>query len=244
MFTGIVQAIGRVERVESRGRALKLAVDVSGLPRLPAEGGSISVDGACLTVASLKGTIALFDVVEETVSRSTLGALRPGARVNLEGALAAGDPLDGHVVLGHVDGVGELLSARVLTASRVCRFSMPPEMAPLVAEKGSIAVNGVSLTVTEAGREGFSVSLIPETDKRTNLGSLQNGAKVNLEADLFARYAARLCAFASSDSSAPLSSPGLSTLSASDRTTLPPSGLKPLSSPGLMEKKLREHGYL
>lgn len=191
MFTGLVEARGRVIRVSPRGRGAELAVDVSGLREAPDSGASIAVDGVCLTVTKREGAVASFDAVSETIRRSTLGSLRPGDAVNLESALRAGDPLDGHMVLGHVDAVGTLAAVRELPQSSVFRFSMPAAVAPLVAEKGSIAVAGVSLTVAEAGRDFFAVSLIPETLRRTTLGGLAAGAKVNLEADVLARYIAR-----------------------------------------------------
>jgi len=198
MFTGLIQAVGRASAIRAQGQGIRLAVDVSGLDPGPAPGASVAVDGACLTVAGRRGSIAEFDAVSETVSRTTLASLRPNDAVNLEAALRAGDPLGGHLVLGHVDAVGAVVEVRQLPEGRVLRFTMPADLAPLVAAKGSIAVSGVSLTVVEAQREWFTVSLIPETLRRTTLGRMQAGAKVNLEADVVARYLARQQEFATS----------------------------------------------
>lgn len=191
MFTGLIQAIGRVESATPRGGGRSLGIDVSGLDEEPLPGASVAIDGVCLTVAEVARGAARFDAVAETIERSTLGALRPGDVVNLEPALRLGDRLDGHLVLGHVDAVGTLAEIARLPESRVFRFSMPRALAPLVAQKGSIAVAGVSLTVVEASAEAFSVSVIPQTLRRTILGTMTAGAKVNLEADVLARYVAR-----------------------------------------------------
>ena len=195
MFTGLIEAVAKVVSVSRFGGGIKLGIDVSGLRTAPALGASIAVNGVCLTVTALSGSTASFDAVTETANRSTTASLRPGSVVNLESSLRAGDALDGHIVQGHVDATGELLRVESLEESSIFHFSLPRAIAPLVAEKGSVAVNGVSLTVARAGREQFSVSLIPETLRRTNLGLLAPGAEVNLEADVLARYAARLLEF-------------------------------------------------
>ncbi len=192
MFTGLIRAIGTVqESTPASGGGLRLTIDASGLRTQPEPGASVAVDGVCLTVARAEGGRVSFHAVTETVARSTLKDLRPGDRVNLEPALCAGAPLDGHLVLGHVDGTGRILEAHAVGEGREARISLPEPLAPLVAAKGSIAVHGVSLTVVEAGRDWFRVALIPETLARTTLGDLTPGARVNLEADVLARYVAR-----------------------------------------------------
>lgn len=194
MFTGLIETVGKIESVAPFGQGVRLAVDVSGLKTNPSTGASVAVDGVCLTVTERRGKIALFDAVAETVHRSALAAKGAGAGVNLESALTLQSPLDGHLVLGHVDAVGVLLEITRLPESAVLRFSLPEEIAHLVAEKGSVAISGVSLTVVDAGADSFTVSAIPETLKRTTLGAMSPGAKVNLEADVLARYVARLAA--------------------------------------------------
>ncbi len=191
MFTGLIRALGIVAASAPQGGGRAFSVDVSGLEARPKSGASIAVSGVCLTVTRTEGAVATFDAVAETIDRTTLGALRVGATVNLEPSLRVGDPLDGHIVLGHVDAVSTVREIRTLPESWVFIFSLPELLRPLVAEKGSIAVDGVSLTVTAAGRDSFAVSVIPETYNRTTLGRAAVGARVNLEADVFARYAAR-----------------------------------------------------
>ncbi len=188
MFTGIVEEIGEVvSRTEAGGRA-RLTVAAARLASEVRPGDSVAVAGACLTVVSAGGGRIEFDVVPETLRRTTLGGVRRGERVNLEGALRVGDRLSGHFVAGHVDGVGEVLSAREEGGQRTVRFRAPAELAPFLVEKGSVAVEGVSLTQFDvAGRE-FSVALVPHTLSITTLGSLARGARVNLEADLLARF--------------------------------------------------------
>ncbi|MCX7934855.1 MAG: riboflavin synthase [Planctomycetota bacterium] len=191
MFTGLVKAIGVLRAIAPRGHSRRLTVDVSGLPQQPAIGESVAISGVCLTAIASQGGEAVFDAVEETVARTTLANLQPSARVNLEPALRLGDPLDGHIVLGHVDAVARVLAVRQLPGSWEFRFSLPTAIAPLVAAKGSIAVDGVSLTVVEAGSDYFTVAVIPHTFQVTTLGERRPGDLVNLEADVLARYAAR-----------------------------------------------------
>jgi len=196
MFTGLVADTGTVERVEPRSGGARLVL----LPRsLPVDelalGESVSVSGACLTVvAAGKGRVA-FDAVPETLSRTTIGSFRPGTRVNLERALRLADRLGGHLVLGHVDAVGTVTGRAPEGQGARLTVSLPAEIAPLVAEKGSIAVDGVSLTVARAHRDRFEVALIPETLERTTLGEAAVGTRVNLEADVVARHVARLREF-------------------------------------------------
>ena len=191
MFTGIVSATGvlksRLER--GPGARLSLAARLDGPAAL---GESISVDGCCVTVIAVDDDGFQADASAETLSRTTLGRLASGRAVNLERALRAGDRLGGHLVTGHVDGVGTLATRRPVGEAVTMTFTLPPELARFVAEKGSIAVNGVSLTVNGVGAHGFDVMLIPATLAATNLESLAHGDAVNLEVDLVARYLARL----------------------------------------------------
>jgi riboflavin synthase len=199
MFTGLVSDTGVVERVLPRQGGARLTLRPSALPvDALALGESVACSGVCLTVVERGGGLASFDAVPETLSRTTIGGWRPGARVNLERALALGDRLGGHLVQGHVDAVGEVLSRAAEGQGARLAISLPAAIAALVAEKGSIAVDGVSLTVAAAGRDRFEVALIPETLARTTLGDARPGTKVNLEADVVARHVARLHELASS----------------------------------------------
>jgi len=191
MFTGIVREIGRVEAVERGGEGARVRVRARLAPDL-AEGDSVSVNGTCLTVASGADGGFDADVVNQTLSVTTLGELEPGESVNLEPALRAGDPLGGHLVQGHVDAVGEVATVSEDGFSRRVRVTAPIELRRYLAEHGSIAVDGVSLTIAGLSDEGFEVALIPETLNRTTLDRLAQGARVNLEVDVIARYAERL----------------------------------------------------
>jgi riboflavin synthase len=155
-------------------------------------GESIAIDGACLTVAEVKPGAFKVEASPETLRRTTIGSLEPGGQVNLERALALGDRLGGHLVLGHVDAVCQILSIREEGGSRLMGFSLPPSLAPMFVEKGSVALDGISLTVNEIGIDRFFVAIIPETLKRTTLGSKPSGSAVNVEADLIGKYIARL----------------------------------------------------
>jgi len=197
MFTGLVSDIGVVERLSPRRGGARLTIRPASLPvDALAPGESVACSGACLTVVERGGGLVSFDAVPETLARTTLGRWRPGTRVNLERALALGDRLGGHLVLGHVDGVGEVLARAEEGDGARITVSLPAALAPLVAEKGSVAVDGVSLTVAAAGRDRFEVALIPETLARTTLGQASPGTAVNLEADVLARHVARLREFA------------------------------------------------
>lgn len=191
MFTGLIEAIGKIEKISSKGGGITLSIDISGLPENPKVGASIAINGVCLTVTGISGKIADFDAVTETVNRTTLKNLKENMTVNLESALKCGDPLDGHIVQGHVDCVSKLLEIKDLPESKIYFFSLSSGISALVAKKGSIAVNGISLTVVDVLNDRFSVSLIPETIKRTNLKGMSIGTEVNLEADVIARYLAR-----------------------------------------------------
>jgi riboflavin synthase len=193
MFTGLISDVGAVERVAPRqgGARLTLRPRAMRVDDL-ALGESVACSGCCLTVAERGGGLVSFDAVPETLSRTTVGAWRPGTLVNLERALAIGDRLGGHIVAGHVDGVGEILSREPEGEGARLTVSLPAALAPLVAEKGSVAIDGISLTVARAHRDRFEVALIPETLARTTLGGAAAGVKVNLEADVVARHVARL----------------------------------------------------
>jgi riboflavin synthase len=187
MFTGIVVEQGEV--VEPPPRLVLRAPQTASDAAL---GDSVAIDGCCLTVVAIEGDRLSFDAVPETLRRTTLGRLRPGALVNLEPALRAGDRMGGHVVQGHVDAVGSLASAEPEADAVNMTFRAPEEVLRYVIEKGSISVNGVSLTVTAFDDVSFSVSVIPHTRAVTNLGRLAPGDEVNLEADLFGKYVERL----------------------------------------------------
>jgi riboflavin synthase len=187
VFTGIVQERGTVVAPPPR-----LLVEAIGIAGDAAIGDSVSVDGCCLTVTAIDGARLAFDAVPETLRRTTLGALAAGAAVNLEPALRAGDRMGGHWVQGHVDAVGELVSAEPEGEAVNMTFTAPDTVLRYVIEKGSICVNGISLTVTAFDEQGFSVSIIPHTLEVTNLGSLREGGRVNLESDLIGKYVERL----------------------------------------------------
>jgi riboflavin synthase len=191
MFTGLVEDLGAVAGVEATDRGVRLTVRTPLATEL-GEGDSIAVDGVCLTAATVDGGSFSADVMQQTLRSSALAQLRPGARVNLELPVRAGAPLGGHIVQGHIDGVGEIEAVREDGFARVVTVAAPPELLRYVVEKGSIAVNGVSLTVSGLGERAFEVSLIPETLSRTNLGGAQPGAPVNLEVDVVAKYVERL----------------------------------------------------
>ena len=194
MFTGIVEEVGQVVALESRGDSAVLSVAASTVADDLVHGASIAVNGVCLTVVGWSGspTSIDFDVVGETLKRSSLGAITAGDGVNLERSVRADGRLDGHVVQGHVDGTGVVVSRAPGDRWETVRFGLPVELAGYVAEKGSIAVDGVSLTVTAVGADWFEVALIPETLRATMLGVRQPGDAVNLEVDVLAKYVARL----------------------------------------------------
>src|SRR5512137_1250624 len=193
MFTGLVTDMGVVERLEPRAGGARITIRPAALPvddLVPGE--SVACNGACLTVVERGGGRMSFDAVPETLARTTLGTWRTGTRVNLERALRLSDRLGGHLVQGHVDAVGKVLARAAEGQGARLTVWMPAAIAPLVAEKGSIAIDGVSLTVARALRDRFEVALIPETLARTVLGDAAPGTRVNLEADVVARHVARL----------------------------------------------------
>jgi riboflavin synthase len=191
LFTGLVADLGTVAEVHSTNDGVRLAIE-SGLAHELSEGDSVSVNGVCLTAVGLCGDRFGADVMNETLRRSSLADVRPGSRVNLELALAADARLGGHFVQGHVDGVGAISAVREDGFARVVTVEADPALLRYVVEKGSITVDGVSLTVARIDETSFDVSLIPETLERTNLGSAAPGAPVNLEVDILAKYVEKL----------------------------------------------------
>jgi riboflavin synthase len=195
VFTGIVQGVGRVADVEAIGGDLRLRIDAGPVSLAGVGiGDSIAVNGACLTAVELGGGGFAADVSRETLSLTTLGELAAGSPVNLENALRAGQALGGHYVSGHVDGVGQVLSRRDDARSVRIEFEVPPGLGRYVARKGSICIDGVSLTVNSASGTRFDVNLVPHTLEVTTLGRLAAGTRVNLEVDIIARYLERLLA--------------------------------------------------
>jgi riboflavin synthase len=191
VFTGLVQDLGTVAAVDATAGGARLTLETP-LAREVAEGDSVAVNGVCLTATGVCGDRFGADVMRETLGRSSLGDVRPGGRVNLELPLRATDRLGGHVVQGHVDGVGAVAAAREDGFARVVTVEAPAELLRYVVEKGSITVDGVSLTVARVDDTSFDVSLIPETLERTTLGEAEEGRPVNLEVDVLAKYVEKL----------------------------------------------------
>lgn len=191
MFTGIIECEGIVTRSERKGGGLKLEIYAPEFGRDMALGDSVCVNGACLTIAKFIRGAFLADVSSETLERTTLGELVQGGKVNLERATRMSDRLGGHIVSGHVDGLGKLEMRQPAGNSTVYVFSAPAEVMRFVVEKGSIAVDGVSLTIMQIRDGGFTVSVVPHTEENTSLGAKPIGGRVNLETDLFAKYVAR-----------------------------------------------------
>lgn len=196
MFTGIVEEIGTVRRVVSGGTSGSIAIGASTVLEGTQIGDSIAVNGVCLTVTSLERDGFTADVMPETLRRSNLGSLRSGDQVDLERAMAAEGRFGGHIVSGHIDGVGTILSRRQEGNANWVTISASPELLRLIVEKGSIAIDGVSLTVTQVTDSDFSVSLIPHTGAQTVLLTKGPGSQVNLENDIVGKYVDRLFSFA------------------------------------------------
>jgi len=194
MFTGIIEGLGTIEAIKPSSPAMQLVVtadfDLEGT-RL---GDSIAVNGACLTVVHLQGRRFHVDVSPETVDRTAFKAARKGERVNLERALRLSDRLDGHLVSGHVDGIGYLKKRETLANAIVVTFSVPPDLGYYMIKKGSVAVDGISLTINDCGAEHFQVSIIPHTSGITTIGSKSAGAPVNIETDIIGKYVERFVA--------------------------------------------------
>jgi riboflavin synthase len=192
MFTGIIEELGRIVKVERGTASATLRVSGAVVTSDAALGDSIAVNGVCLTVTALSGDEFDADVMQETLRRSSLGALHPGSPVNLERPLTLTSRLGGHLVQGHVDATASLLRRTPGEHWEVVRFELPPSVSRYVVEKGSITVDGVSLTVADVGGDWFDVSLIPTTLELTTLGSKQPGDLVNLEVDVIAKYVERM----------------------------------------------------
>lgn len=201
MFTGIIEEVGEVIAWETgdAGDAGRLTVRAPLAVSDAGHGDSISVAGVCLTVVDQGEDWFTADVMAMTITMSTLGDSTPGRRVNIERAARVDSRLGGHIVQGHIDGTSTVIEVTPGSAWQVVRFSLADELAPLVARKGSIAVDGVSLTVSGVGRDWFEVSLIPETLTATTLGTLQPGDRVNIETDILARHVARLTEFTTAE---------------------------------------------
>jgi len=191
VFTGIIQHVGRVVGSAPGPGGRRLRIDVGPLAERLRPGSSLAVDGACLTVSALRGPEADFDVVPETLGRSTLGRLRAGDRVNLEPALPAGAPLDGHLVQGHVDGVAEVVAIDRRGQAHEVRLRAAAELTAQMVPKGSVALAGVSLTLVEVQEAAFSVALVPTTLRETTLGGLRLSDRVNVELDIIGKYVRR-----------------------------------------------------
>lgn len=193
MFTGIVQGVGTIRAVRPRDGDVTLVVDAAAIPLADVQiGDSIAVNGTCLTVTRLESDAFEADVSRETLSMTTLADWRPGTRVNLEPALRAGQALGGHYVTGHVDGVGKVVARHDDARSVRMEFEVPAALARYVARKGSVTIDGVSLTVNGVDGTRFDVNLVPHTLQVTILGDYQTGYRVNLEVDIIARYVERL----------------------------------------------------
>lgn len=194
MFTGLIETVGRVTACERRGAAAVLSVSCD-LPLSEiAIGDSVAVNGACLTVTTKREKTLSFDVSPETLSSTTIGVLRSGHSVNLERALRLGDRLGGHIVSGHIDCIGKLIRSSESSGNRVLEFSLPPEQSRYLITKGSVAINGISLTVNTVTSIAFSVNIIPLTQTATSLTALKIGEEVNLETDIIGKYVERLTA--------------------------------------------------
>jgi riboflavin synthase len=192
MFTGIVEELGTVAALEDQGDALRLTIAATTVLEDVKHGDSIAVNGCCLTVTDTDGATWTADVMQETLDKTSLRGVAPGDVVNLERAVTPQTRLGGHIVQGHVDGVGRIVARTPSEHWEVVEISLPAELARYVVDKGSMAVDGVSLTVVEAGDASFTVSLIPETLARTTLGRKISGDLVNLETDIIAKHVERL----------------------------------------------------
>lgn len=194
MFTGIVREVGRVEAVDGGADGVTLQLRAPETAATTRTGDSVAVNGVCLTATAVGDGILFFEAVPETLDRSTLGALREGAETNVEPALRAGEPLGGHIVQGHVDGVATVRSLEVEGDGARVELALPGELARYCVVKGSIAVDGVSLTIASVAGDAIAVALVPHTLGATTLGTLAPGDRVNVEVDVLAKYVERLLA--------------------------------------------------
>ncbi|MBP3812235.1 MAG: riboflavin synthase [Acidaminococcaceae bacterium] len=229
MFTGLIAELGTAERLAEGSTSCQLTVRAQKILPGVKIGDSIAVNGVCLTVVHLQGNRFTADVMPETVRRTTLRQLQPGDRVNLEKALRPTDGLDGHIVQGHVEGVGTIREIAPEGNALAYRIETPKELLRYIVEKGSVAIDGISLTVTETDNTGFSVSLIPHTAKMTTLGYKSVGDSVNLETDILARYVEKMLGLQKTADG----------LADSRRTEIAGEN----SEDGLTEAFLRQHGF-
>jgi riboflavin synthase len=192
VFTGIVREVGRVESLNGESAGIRLRVAAPVTASSTAAGDSVAVNGVCLTAVVVEGGVLAFDAVPETLSRSSLSRLVEGGSVNIEPAVRAGEPLGGHMVQGHVDGVGSVLRLEPEGEGARLTVEAPPELLRYVVEKGSVTVEGVSLTIAALASDSFEIALVPYTLRATTLGSLAPGDEVNLEVDVLAKYVERL----------------------------------------------------
>jgi riboflavin synthase len=199
LFTGIIEELGRVRSIEQRGENARIVIEAHLVIEGTNHGDSIAVNGVCLTALDLQKDSFAADVSKETLARSTLGNLKPGARVNLERSVTPATRLGGHIVQGHVDAPGKLLGVEDHGESWTVRFGFPPEIARYLVFKGSVAVEGISLTIAALGGDYFEVAIIPKTWEVTNLSQLKVGDGVNLEVDVIGKYVERLLSFKASD---------------------------------------------
>jgi riboflavin synthase len=194
VFTGIIEAIGTVRQLTRHPTGARVEIASATIAQATRPGDSLAVEGACLTVTALAGEVMACDLSVETLARTTLGALRVGTRVNLERPLRLGDRVGGHLVSGHVDAMGQLVGRIPQGDGAVYRIRFPASLAPLLVPKGSVAVDGISLTVAALARERFDVAVVPYTLRGTTLAEKRVGARLNLEADLVGKYVTRLAA--------------------------------------------------
>ena len=192
MFTGLIECLGTVRSINRSGTSIKICIVPGAENYIVPEGGSVAIDGVCLTVERCEGGALHFSAVAETVKRTTLSDAVPGRRVNLERAMKLGDRLDGHLVLGHVDGTGVIVRDRDLNGSIQRSIRVPPELMPFMALKGSVAIDGISLTIAATGPEEITISLIPLTISSTTMAHKRTGDSVNIEIDVLARYISNL----------------------------------------------------
>jgi riboflavin synthase len=192
MFTGLIEDTGRITAIERCGAASVMTMTTALPVSEIAIGDSVAVNGVCLTVTVISGTALTFDVSPETIASTTIGGMHSGSSVNLERALRLGDRMGGHIVTGHVDCIGQLARISEISGNRVLEFTLPAENARYLITKGSVAINGISLTVNKATATGISVNIIPLTQVATTLSGLKVGDKVNIETDIIGKYVERL----------------------------------------------------
>lgn len=195
MFTGIIEELGTLSATTTQAQGGRITISAQKVRENLKIGDSIAINGVCLTAVAFTNQTITFDVSAETLARTTLGGLRPGAIVNLERALQASDRLGGHIVQGHVDGVGKFVSSRLIGESYIIRVAFPSEIGQYICHKGSIALEGISLTVAQLGDSWFEVAVIPHTWQITSLSHLKPGQAINLEVDIVAKYIERMLTY-------------------------------------------------